>query len=381
MTLHDPLQKDLFASDPSWSTGRHNGGSKDKQHQVVPQFKLLETSSEERNRRWTSHGIGSVVELGLVVCFFWLATFFSAIVRDPERARDEWSARVILPTWVPPRPVNREAPLSSPRIQPPKQTVELPKALSKPIVPPVTAVVRPTPQPPKLQPTVLTTEMAKPALPKWQPKVQLGSFESSDPAVASLKLPVSRVQTGGFGSPNGLPGHAEDGSQGNVPRVGLFDLPSGYGNGNGSGGEHGARGTVASAGFGNGIAGPGQGQGAAGQVQSSGFADARSLTQVTPVAKPREAAGSFEPVEITVKPNPVYTDEARRLRIQGEVLLLVVFTASGQLRILAVTQGLGFGLNEAATRAAQQIQFKPARRNGQPVDTTATLRILFQLAD
>jgi TonB family protein len=86
-------------------------------------------------------------------------------------------------------------------------------------------------------------------------------------------------------------------------------------------------------------------------------------------------------VEITSKPNPVYTEEARRLHVQGEVILRVVFRASGQIQILGVSQGLGHGLDEAAIRAAQEIQFKPARRNGQPTDTTATLQIMFQLAN
>jgi TonB family protein len=86
-------------------------------------------------------------------------------------------------------------------------------------------------------------------------------------------------------------------------------------------------------------------------------------------------------VEITSKPNPVYTEEARDLHIQGDVVLRVVFRASGQIQILGVSQGLGHGLDEAAVRAAQAIQFKPARRNGQPTDTTATLQIVFQLAN
>lgn len=105
------------------------------------------------------------------------------------------------------------------------------------------------------------------------------------------------------------------------------------------------------------------------------------MTQSAASAQARPSAPAYDPVEVTSKPDPVYTAEARKLRIQGEVLLRVVFMASGRLQILGVTRGLGHGLDEAAIRAAQQIQFKPARRNGQPVDTTATLHILFQLAE
>jgi TonB family protein len=45
-----------------------------------------------------------------------------------------------------------------------------------------------------------------------------------------------------------------------------------------------------------------------------------------------------------------------------------------------VVSGLGHGLDEAATRAAQQIKFKPAKRDGQPVDFPARVRIEFRLA-
>ena len=77
---------------------------------------------------------------------------------------------------------------------------------------------------------------------------------------------------------------------------------------------------------------------------------------------------------------PTYTDEARSLKIQGEVLLEVVLEASGKLRIVRVVHGLGHGLDDAAVRAAEQIRFKPALRDGQPADSTAVLHIVFQLA-
>ncbi len=76
----------------------------------------------------------------------------------------------------------------------------------------------------------------------------------------------------------------------------------------------------------------------------------------------------------------MYTDEARRLGIEGEIWVEVVFPASGPVRIVRVAKGLGHGLDEAAIRAAQQIRFKPVLQSGQPADFPATLRILFQLA-
>jgi TonB family protein len=95
---------------------------------------------------------------------------------------------------------------------------------------------------------------------------------------------------------------------------------------------------------------------------------------------------SAEPVtkalaaEILSKPTPVYTQEARNLHIEGEVLLEVVLEASGSLRVVRVVRGLGHGLDDNAVRAAEQIHFKPAMRDGQPADSTVVLHIIFQLA-
>ena len=78
-------------------------------------------------------------------------------------------------------------------------------------------------------------------------------------------------------------------------------------------------------------------------------------------------APATTPVEITFKPNPVYTDEARSLKLEGEVLLEVSFSANGTLHVNRVVRGLGHGLDEAAIAAANKIRFKPALRDGQPV--------------
>jgi TonB family protein len=86
------------------------------------------------------------------------------------------------------------------------------------------------------------------------------------------------------------------------------------------------------------------------------------------------------PVEVLFKPTPVYTDEARKLRIEGDVLLDVEFLSSGGVRIRGVLRGLGYGLDEAAMRAAEQIRFKPAQDSGRSVDSRVTVNIVFRLA-
>mgnify|MGYP001291893728 CR=1 FL=1 len=85
------------------------------------------------------------------------------------------------------------------------------------------------------------------------------------------------------------------------------------------------------------------------------------------------------PVEIVFKPTPAYSDEARALKIEGEVELEVEFLASGRTHVLRVVRGLGHGLDEMATRAAEQIRFKPAVVGGQPADYRANVQIVFRL--
>ncbi len=99
---------------------------------------------------------------------------------------------------------------------------------------------------------------------------------------------------------------------------------------------------------------------------------------------PKKKAASGEsattPVNILDKPRPEYTAEGRRLRIEGDVVLDMVFLANGTIQVNRVISGLGHGLDDAAMHAAQQIKFKPAKRDGQPVDFPARVRIEFRLA-
>ena len=100
-----------------------------------------------------------------------------------------------------------------------------------------------------------------------------------------------------------------------------------------------------------------------------------------PTVQSRPAiAQKITPAEILSKPIPIYTEEARAQRIEGEVLLEVILEATGKLRVLKVVRGLGHGLDDAAVHAAEQIRFKPASKDGQPSDSTAVLHVIFQLA-
>ena len=191
------------------------------------------------------------------------------------------------------------------------------------------------------------------------------------------------VDSSGFGDPNGVPAADNHGKPVTIARLGSFDLPPGPGSGNGTGGAKGARGVIASAGFGNGVAigdGSGNVNSTRGTVRQAGFGDAEAVVASASRPKTETLAPKMVPAEILVKPLPIYTDEAKKLRIEGEVLLEVVFESSGKLRVVRIIRGLGHGLDEAAVQAAEQIHFKPALRDGQPADSTAVLHIVFQLA-
>ena len=89
---------------------------------------------------------------------------------------------------------------------------------------------------------------------------------------------------------------------------------------------------------------------------------------------------AFVPPVVISEPHPQYTPEAAQLRIQGEVTLQVRFLATGQVEVLRVVNGLGHGLDEQAKRVAEQIRFKPAEKDGHPVDHTTLIHVTFQLA-
>jgi len=214
--------------------------------------------------------------------------------------------------------------------------------------------------------------------------IHTGDFQGSS-VTPTVNAPIQKVQTGGFGDPNGLKPseNSKPGGKLVAQVAGSFDMPVGPGQGNGSGGAKGIKGTVASANFGEGIATPGHGDGRSGgqghAVQTSGFGT-QEIAQNTPHAQRMESGPSSTAVEITDKPNPVYTAEARALKIEGEVLLEVLFSSNGRLQVSRVVRGLGHGLDEAAVAAANKMRFKPATRGGQPVDSTAVVHVVFQLA-
>jgi TonB family protein len=229
---------------------------------------------------------------------------------------------------------------------------------------------------PVLEAAKIDTTSNQPKRPRDEVKTNVLSSGSAAPA--TVVAPLNKVQTGGFGDPNGIPGNGDPNKSTNINRKGSPALPGGPGYGNGTGGDKGIRGAVASTGFGNGVANPPQGGGRKGSVQTSGFGDSNAATDAP--KKKTEVASGTTAVTILEKPRPEYTAEGRSLKLEGDVVLDLIFLANGTVHVNHVVSGLGHGLDEAAIRAAQQIKFKPAKQDNQPVDFPARVRITFNMA-
>ena len=88
--------------------------------------------------------------------------------------------------------------------------------------------------------------------------------------------------------------------------------------------------------------------------------------------------GASNPIAV-VRPDPDYSDEARRARLQGEVGLDLVVDENGRPQGIRVVKSLGLGLDEEAVKALMRWRFKPAMKNGKPVAVMAHLDVGFHL--
>ena len=137
-----------------------------------------------------------------------------------------------------------------------------------------------------------------------------------------------------------------------LPNIGMVNAPTvgmSMGNGDGSG---------IGSGHGNGM-GQGTGGNTGGGVKQVG--------------------GSVSaPVEI-YKVEPEFSDEARRAKLSGNVLVNLWVDQSGRATHVRVLQGLGMGLDEKAIDAVRQFRFKPAMENGKPVTVELNIEVGFHI--
>jgi TonB family protein len=245
-----------------------------------------------------------------------------------------------VPEFVPPAPAPKPEPPPK-KVEPPKAKTPEPLPVPEPPPAPI-AEVKPAPAP-----------APAPPAPKPQPVIKTNVFGgvAEGPPVVTGKGKTGRTVIAAFGDTVGP----------------ITSIPR--------------RERVAEVGFDSTPAQAAPRRASGGTVKSAAF-DAPAAAAPAPAAPKREApvAKLEAEVEILSKPKPVYTDDARRLRIEGDIVLKVVFGANGRVTVLGVVEGLGHGLDEAAIAAAKKVEFNPARRDGQPVDHTANLRVVFRLA-
>jgi TonB family protein len=279
--------------------------------------------------------------------------------------------------------------------------------------PPKVELDRPKIQMPKPKPVVEPPKVAEMKMPEFAPHIEpappkrvtpppqpkIGLFVSSHPTMVANNMQRPSTHTGGFGDPEGVhpnpnasrpatiaaagsfsgtPGVGDPGS-GAARRGSVHGVDFGSGVVNGVPGGKDTRGTVASAGFANGVIGGTGKPGGTGRVAQSGFGGT-GIGQATPSAPRQQEQAHTTPLVLLSKPKPGYTEEARKMKIEGDVVLQVRFTAEGQVEVLRVVSGLGYGLDQLAQDAARRIQFKPPTRDGRPVDEVTMIHVTFQLA-
>ena len=337
--------------------------------------------------KWSRIGVSAVAQLGLLIFCVLIPLIYPDQIKTALRFQNvDIAAPEIMIPVAPPPPPPAPVKVKTPKVEPKPAVIEPVKLdpkkphifeVPKAVVPKVQKVEALAPEmQAHLEPAKVDLANNGPKRPKED--VKLNNMDSGSAAPATVKAPIDKVQTGGFGDPNGMAGKGDPQHATNANRLGSPALPGGPGYGNGTGGDKGIKGTVASTGFGNGTANPPPSGGKTGKVVSSGFGD----QTVSDAPKKKVAAGgpADTPVDIVEKPKPEYTAEGRSLKLEGDVVIDVVFLANGTMQVNHVVSGLGHGLDEAAVRAAQTIKFKPAKREGQPVDFPARVRIEFRMA-
>jgi TonB family protein len=158
------------------------------------------------------------------------------------------------------------------------------------------------------------------------------------PAVPTITAPAPQIVADNYGDPlsKALENSGGPGSQG---------FGQGHGGGIGSGNGDGY--------------GPGSGGGMGGGVYRIG--------------------GDVSAPQIISKVEPEYSEEARKAKYQGTVVLSIVVDDHGIPRNIRVVRPLGLGLDEKAIEAVQRWRFRPGMKGGRPVATQASVEVNFRL--
>ena len=182
---------------------------------------------------------------------------------------------------------------------------------------------------PKLAPHQFTPPSARP------PEVQ--AILMIEPTLIGPPVTLPEVDLARLGDPLGRDGPASNGP--------------GKGGGIGSGRDGGIGGRN----------GPGYGDDNGGGLGATGF------------------TGNITAPLVLYKVEPEFSEEARKAKYQGTVLMTIEVGEDGKPHRLRILRGLGLGLDEKAIEAVSQWLFKPAQRNGRPIRAAATIEVNFRL--
>jgi TonB family protein len=102
------------------------------------------------------------------------------------------------------------------------------------------------------------------------------------------------------------------------------------------------------------------------------------VAPVVPLGSNRSPDLMTAPPVLLSKVEPQYTEEARKAKLAGAVVLYVEVTPDGRASNIRVQHSLGMGLDEKAIEAVQQWRFRPGMKDGKPATVAATLQVNFR---
>ena len=323
----------------------------------------------------------AAVNLTILALVFYIGMTARRVIQAHRYEQTE----LIFPTTPPPPPMKLKVKVPPPpKIEPPKPVQQVKLEAPKFNLP------KPEPKP-EVKPIQLESKLNVPVIKQAKPSIVLQQVPKAALAAAAAPAQVAQAKPSTaavhLGETFGVTPNPNASKPATVAAIGnpyggngAVTAPkgvvgsTGLGNGTKSGSNAGVVGKVASAGIPGATANNSYGSG---KVASAGIPQMQQAAVATPAAN---AVAKSTNLEVISKPPVQYTAEARQLKVQGDVVLRVTFTANGQVLIQGVVHGLGHGLDEEARRVAQQIRFRPATRDGQPVDLTTNITITFQLA-
>lgn len=89
--------------------------------------------------------------------------------------------------------------------------------------------------------------------------------------------------------------------------------------------------------------------------------------------------GRITPATVLSKPEPEYSEDARKAKLQGTVILRIEVDVQGRAQNISIAHSLGLGLDEKAVEAVRRWLFRPATQNGKPISQQAIVEVNFRL--